>query len=71
MGVFIDTLQIGHQLGRVEVLSTRPEAYRLIQEEIDRRVKEGRSLGQLKPKRIHHVESEAEFQRAVGRKLEA
>ncbi len=65
------TLQIGHQLGRVEVLSTRPEAYRLIQEEIDRRVKEGRSLGQLKPKRIHHVESEAEFQRAVGRKLEA
>lgn len=65
------TLQIGHELGRVEVLSTRAGAYRLIQAEIDRRVKEGRSLGQLKPKRIYKVGSEEEFRTAVREKLEA
>jgi phenylacetate-coenzyme A ligase PaaK-like adenylate-forming protein len=65
------TLQIGHELGRVEVLSTRPHAYRLIQQEIDKRVKEGRSLGQLKPKRIFKVNSEDEFRTVVRDKLEA
>ena len=63
------TLQIGHQLGRVEVLSTGQSLSS--HSGRDRPTGEGRPfLGRLKPKRIHHVESEAEFQRAVGR-LEA
>jgi phenylacetate-coenzyme A ligase PaaK-like adenylate-forming protein len=65
------TLQIGHELGRVEVLTTTAKAYSIVQQEIDRRVKEGRSLGQLKPKRIYKVDSEEEFRSAVKVKLEA
>ncbi len=65
------TLQIGHELGRVEVMVTRARAYKIIQREIDRRIKEGRSLGQLKPKRIHKVDGEEEFRRTVREKLDA
>jgi hypothetical protein len=65
------TLQIGHELGRVEVLSTSPRAYRVVQAEIDRRVREGRCLGQLKPKRIFRVEGEEAFRAAIREKLEA
>ncbi|MBI0583306.1 MAG: hypothetical protein ISF22_03660 [Methanomassiliicoccus sp.] len=65
------TLQIGHELGRVEVLVTSTCAYSIIQREIDRRVREGRSLGQLKPKRIHTVSGEEEFRVAVRDKMEA
>ncbi|MDW5562125.1 MAG: hypothetical protein SA339_02780 [Methanomassiliicoccus sp.] len=65
------TLQIGHELGRVEVVVTGSGAYSVVQREIDRRVREGRSLGQLKPKRIYKVEGEAEFRTMVREKLEA
>lgn len=65
------TLQVGHELGRVEVLSTSPRAYRVVQAEIDRRVREGRCLGQLKPKRIFRVDGEEAFRAAIREKLEA
>lgn len=65
------TLQIGHELGRLDVMVTRARAYEVVQREIERRIKEGRSLGQLKPKHIYKVEGEEEFRRAVREKLEA
>ena len=42
----------------VDVIITKPPAYKAVQKEIDKRVKEGRSLGQLKPKRIYSVDEE-------------
>lgn len=54
----LHTFQIGADLGRFELRVAPPEAFQLIQDEIDRRVKEGRSLGQMKPKRIRSISSE-------------
>lgn len=48
----LHTFKIGADLGRFEVLVTPPDAFLVIQSEIDRRVREGRSIGQMKPKRI-------------------
>jgi phenylacetate-coenzyme A ligase PaaK-like adenylate-forming protein len=52
------TIKVGDELGRFELLITPPEAYAVIQAEIDRRMSEGRPIGQLKPKRIHRVSEE-------------
>jgi phenylacetate-coenzyme A ligase PaaK-like adenylate-forming protein len=52
------TIKVGDELGRFELLITPPEAYAVIQVEIDRRMSEGRPIGQLKPKRMHHVTEE-------------
>ncbi len=57
----LHTLKVGHDLGRVEVKVCKADAFKIIQAEIDRRMREGRSLGQMKPKRIITVGSEAEF----------
>ncbi len=65
------TLAIGHELGRLDILVTRASAYGMVQADIDRRMKEGRSLGQLKPKRIHVMEGEEAFREAVKEKVEA
>jgi len=64
------TIAIGHELGRLEIMVTKAAAYDVVQRDIDRRMKEGRSLGQLKPKRIHVVEDEAAFRAAVREKIE-
>ena len=51
----LHTFRTGETLGRFEMVVAPPEAYRSIQAEIDRRARQGRSVGQLKPKRIHTV----------------
>lgn len=63
------TLEIGHELGRLSIIIARPSAYLAVQREIDRRTREGRSLGQLKPKRIIKVDSEEDFLRAIHDKV--
>jgi hypothetical protein len=63
------TLEIGYELDRLEIVVTRASAYIVIQREIDRRAREGRALGQLKPKRIHTVDGEEAFQAAIFEKL--
>lgn len=65
------TLAIGHELGRLDIIVTKASAYGTVQEDIDRRMKEGRSLRQLKPKRIHVMEDEEAFREAVKEKVEA
>ncbi len=64
------TLAIGHELGRLDIVVTKAHAYSMVQQDIDRRMKEGRSLGQLKPKRIHVLEDEEAFREAVKEKVE-
>lgn len=54
----LHTIKVGNELGRFELMITPPEAYAVIQSEIDRRMSEGRPIGQLKPKRIHPVTDE-------------
>ena len=65
----LHTLKMGHDLGQMEVKVCGASAYKFIQEDIDRRMREGRSLGQMKPKHIITVGSEAEFETAVRSKL--
>lgn len=48
----LHTIRIGEELGYFDLLVASPEAYSVIQDEIDRRIREGRPIGQLKPKRI-------------------
>jgi phenylacetate-coenzyme A ligase PaaK-like adenylate-forming protein len=51
----LHTFQVGEELGYFDLLVAPPGAYSAIQEEIDRRMREGRPIGQLKPKRIRPV----------------
>jgi phenylacetate-coenzyme A ligase PaaK-like adenylate-forming protein len=55
------SFQIANDLKKLEVIVLAPQAYDVIQAEIDRRIKEGRSYGQLKPKHIYVMSSEEEF----------
>jgi len=65
----LHTFQVGEELGYFELLVAPPEAYSAIQEEIDRRMREGRSVGQLKPKRIRPI-SENDLKAAlIARRL--
>jgi hypothetical protein len=64
-------LNVAFSLDLARVIVTKPAAYGCIEAEIDRRVKEGRALGQLKPRHITYVESEEELQRLISNKLGA
>jgi hypothetical protein len=55
----------------LDLIITRPSAYDIIDREIQRRIKEGRTMGQLKPKRIYIVENDEELQRLTAEKLVA
>ncbi len=66
----LHTLKVGHDLGRVEVRVCKAMAFKIIQGEIDRRMREGRSLGQMKPKHIMSVGSEVEFEMTTRAKLQ-
>jgi phenylacetate-coenzyme A ligase PaaK-like adenylate-forming protein len=55
----------------VDVLITRPAAYNIIDAEIKKRVKEGRAVGQLKPKRVFTVENEEALVARTKDKMEA
>lgn len=63
------TLEIGHDLGRLEVMIAKAENHSIIQAEIDKRIKEGRSIGQLKPKHIFVIQGEEAFQKAIAEKI--
>ncbi len=55
----------------IELMIARPEAYDVIDRDIKQRVKERRSVGQQKPKRIMKVEDEDEFKRLTAEKMAA
>ncbi len=64
------TLEIGIELGRLDLLVTKAAAYTVVQREIDQRAREGRALGQLKPKRIRTVDGEEAFKEAIDEKMQ-
>lgn len=59
------SFQIAHDLGGLEIMVLPAEAYSSIQAEIDRRVAEGRSMGQLKPKHIYLMQNRNEYERTI------
>jgi hypothetical protein len=61
--------QIASDLGRLEIIVLPSAAYADIQAEIDRRVREGRSYGQLKPKHIYVMKGEEEFEGTLRAKF--
>jgi hypothetical protein len=61
--------QVASDLGRLEFIITGPAAYSIVQREIDKRIKEGRSSGRLRPKHVFIVDGEDEFCRTVDPKL--
>lgn len=68
----VDTfVSVGLMLDLVKVIITKPSAYRVVEAEIDRRVKSGRSLGQLKPRRVVSVADDAALDAAIKEKIEA
>lgn len=54
----------------VDLMITRPSAYELIDSEIKRRIKEGRAVGQLKPKRIFIVENDEALNALTREKMQ-
>jgi len=64
-------LTVAFSLNLVEIVVTKPAAYKYIDAEIDKRVKEGRALGQLKPKHINYVESEEALRQLTDAKISA
>ena len=63
------SFQTANDLGKLEVIVLPSSAYDAIQAEIDRRIREGRSYGQLKPKHIYVMSSEEEFARVMREKF--
>jgi phenylacetate-coenzyme A ligase PaaK-like adenylate-forming protein len=59
------SFQTANDLGKLEIIVLPSNAYNAIQAEIDRRIKEGRSYGQLKPKHIYVMANESEFNRIM------
>lgn len=63
------SFQTANDLGKLEVIVLPSSAYDAIQAEIDRRIREGRSYGQLKPKHIYVMSGEEEFARIMREKF--
>lgn len=55
----------------LDVMITRPSAYNIIDKEIKRRMREGRTIGQLKPKRIYVVEGDEPLLTMTREKMQA
>jgi hypothetical protein len=55
----------------LDILITRPSAYDIIDKEIKRRIREGRTMGQLKPKRIYVIDGEEPLLELTGEKMRA
>lgn len=62
------SFQIANDLNKLEVIVLAAQAFNVIQAEIDRRIKEGRSYGQLKPKHIYVMPSEEKFRSVMREK---
>jgi phenylacetate-coenzyme A ligase PaaK-like adenylate-forming protein len=62
------SFQIANDLKKLEIIVLAAQDYKVIQAEIDRRIREGRSYGQLKPKHIYVMTSEEEFRSVMREK---
>jgi phenylacetate-coenzyme A ligase PaaK-like adenylate-forming protein len=62
------SFQTANDLGKLEVIVLPAHAYKVIEAEIDRRIREGRSYGQLKPKHIYTMAGEEEFRKVMHEK---
>jgi phenylacetate-coenzyme A ligase PaaK-like adenylate-forming protein len=62
------SFQTANDLGKLDVIVLPAKAYGVIEAEIDRRIKEGRSYGQLKPKHIYSMPGDEEFKRTIREK---
>lgn len=56
-------------LKTLDVIVTGPEAYICVQNEIDRRIKQGKALGQLKPRHIYEVANDDELEELIANKI--
>lgn len=59
------------QQSYLDLMVARPTAYDIIDTEIKRRIREGRTMGQVKPKRIFNVESDEVLAALTKEKMEA
>jgi hypothetical protein len=55
----------------LDLMITRPSAYELIDAEIKRRIREGRTMGQLKPKRVYVLDNGEALTALTREKMEA
>jgi phenylacetate-coenzyme A ligase PaaK-like adenylate-forming protein len=58
-------------LDAFDLVVAAPEAYGVVQAEIDRRIKEKRNLGQIKPRHIYFADSREELDAGLDPKLQA
>ncbi len=65
------TAAIEDQRNYLDLMITRPSAYELIDAEIKRRIREGRTMGQLKPKRVYLVDDSEALTALTREKMEA
>jgi phenylacetate-coenzyme A ligase PaaK-like adenylate-forming protein len=65
------TAAIEDQRNYLDLMITRPSAYGLIDAEIKRRIREGRTMGQLKPKRVYVVDNDEALATLTREKMEA
>jgi hypothetical protein len=55
----------------LDLMRTRPSAYELIDAEIKRRIKEGRTMGHLKPTRVYVADNNEMLTALTLEKMEA
>jgi len=60
------SFQTANDLGKLDIIILPSKAYDVVEAEIGRRIREGRSYGQLKPKHIYVVPDDREFRRLMG-----
>jgi hypothetical protein len=65
------TVAMEDQRNYLDLIITRPSAYDLIDAEIKRRIREGRTMGQLKPKRVYVVDNAETLAALTREKMEA
>jgi hypothetical protein len=63
------SFQTANDLGKLDVVVLPAGAYKVIEAEIDKRIREGRSYGQLKPKHIYSMSNDEEFKRNMREKF--
>lgn len=60
------SFQTANDLGKLDIIILPSKAYDVVEAEIGRWIREGRSYGQLKPKHIYVVPDDREFRRLMG-----
>lgn len=63
------SFQTANDLGKLDVIVLPAKSYNAIQAEIERRIKQGRSYGQLKPKHIYVMSGERDYQQVMMEKF--